>query len=161
MKRAVVYFSLTENTKEAAEFVARQIHADIFRLTPVSDRKKSKAEQFLIGGMRATFSKGEAINPLPVDITEYDEIIIGTPIWSSKGVPAINTFLNDAAVREKICGVLTSSSDGDNVKCIKHFKKMLPNLIHTAALADRKHEASKDNMVKLEAFVKDVVKRDA
>ena len=57
MKRAVVYFSLTENTKEAAEFVARQIHADIFRLIPVSDRKKSKAEQFLIGGMRATFSR--------------------------------------------------------------------------------------------------------
>ena len=152
MKRAVVYFSLSGNTKEAAEYIAASLNADIFRIDMVKKLPDNTAGQMMKGGMQATFGMRPAISGVPGDISSYDEIILGTPIWAGKAASPINTLLADKKIADKVTGVFTFSGGGDNDKCIKALSKVLLNLKGNAALADRKNELSKDNKRRLDEF---------
>lgn len=158
MKRAVVYYSLTENTKKAAEAVAEKTGAELIRIDMVKKMPESFSQQIMYGGMLASFGLCPKISGVPNDILSYDEIIVGTPIWAGKHSPAINTFLKNKEVRSKVTSVFTLSGGGDNKKCIPRLKKMLPNLKNTVALADQKLGREADDEKAIEEFVNDIMK---
>lgn len=153
MKRAIVYYSLTDNTKEMAEIIAKKSGDDLYRIDTIKPMPKEKEKQMMLGGMKAIFGMCPAIKGMPDDILTYDEIIIGTPIWAGKNAPAINTLLESHEIRDKVTAVFTLSGGGDNDKCIARLKKKLPNLAHTVALADRNNKVASENMDKLNAFM--------
>lgn len=110
-KRIVVYYSLTENTKEAAEKIADRLSADIVRIKTVKDIPETDAKKFLIGGMQAMFGMKPEIEEMEIDISAYDEVIIGTPVWAGKNAPALNTFLKNVSARRKVSAVFTFSGE--------------------------------------------------
>lgn len=153
MKRAVVYYSLSGNTKEAAEKIAKEIGADLIQIDQLKPMPSSKASQMMVGGMKATFGIKPEIKGVPENISEYDEIIIGTPIWASKPAPAVNTFIKKRGVADKISAVFTFSGGGDNDKCIEYLSKLLPNMKLQVALADRENKLSEGNEANIESFI--------
>lgn len=156
MKRIIIYYSLTDNTKNAAERLAGLLSADLCRIDTVKPMPSDKGKQMIIGGMKAVFGMRPEIKCVPLDITSYDEIIVGTPVWAGKNAPAVNTLLKNKQIREKVTAVFTLSGGGDNDKCVARLRKMLPNLKHTAALADRNHESACHNEDKLCALAKEI-----
>lgn len=156
-KRIVVFYSLTDNTKEAAKIIADGIGADVVRLKTVKDMPKNQGKKFLIGGMQAIIGMKPAIERIDVNFEDYDEIVLGTPIWAGKNAPALNTFLKDNNIRRKVTAVFTFSGGGDNDKCITALKKILPNLRCSVALADRSIELSKENTAKLSSFIEEIM----
>lgn len=155
MKTLVVYYSLEGNTKEAAETIAKELSADILGLVPVKDIPAEGSSKFMIGGMKATFGMGTKLKVYDLDISKYDQIILGTPIWSSKPSPAANQFLKNTKYIEKIKGVFTCSAGGDNDKCIKVLKKKIKNLKNEVSLADKNNkEMAAKNEEKLSGFIK-------
>lgn len=153
MERAIVYYSLTDNTKEIAEMIAKKSGADLYRIDTIKPMPEEKEKQMMLGGMKAIFGTCPAIKGMPENILTYDEIIIGTPIWAGKNAPAMNTLLKSHEIRDKVTAVFTLSGGGDNDKCIAGLKKKLPNLAHTVALADRNSKAAAGNMDRLNAFM--------
>lgn len=156
-RRVVLYYSLTDNTKEAAETIAGRLNADIFRIETAKPLPQSMAKQMFFGGMQATFGMKPKLKALPTNLSSYDEIIVGTPIWASKNAPAINTLLASGKVREKVTAVFTFSGGGDNDKCMAKLSGKLPNLKAQVALADRKNPLAKENEARLEAFLKEIM----
>ena len=156
MKRLVVYYSLTGNTEEAAEKIAKALDADMLRLETVKDMPKSFAARMLVGGGQVAFNRIPELKPIEVDINSYDEIILGSPIWNSKGVPAVNAFLKDKEAAAKVTSLFFSSGGGKVEKGLAAITKLLPSLKNTVSLLDRKHEDSKDNDAKIEEFVRKV-----
>lgn len=57
MSRAVVYYSLSGNTKEAAEIIARKLGAKIFEIDLVKTLPKNTVRQMLVGGMQSTLGR--------------------------------------------------------------------------------------------------------
>ena len=156
MKRIIIYYSLTDNTKNAAERLAELLNADLCRIETVKPMPSDKEKQMIIGGMKAVFGMRPEIKGVPQNISTYDEIIVGTPVWAGKNAPAVNTLLKNKQIKEKVKSVFTLSGGGDNDKCVARLRKMLPNLKHTAALADRNHETACYNEEKLCAFAKEI-----
>ena len=156
MKRLVVYYSLTGNTEEAAEKIGKALNADLLRLETVKDMPKSFAARMFVGGGQVAFNRIPELKPIDVDLAAYDEIILGSPIWNSKGVPAVNAFLKDKTAAAKVTSLFFSSGGGKVEKGLAAITKLLPNLKNTVSLLDRKHENSKDNDAKIEAFVKKI-----
>lgn len=154
MKRLVVYYSLSGNTENAATMIAEKLGADIVKVDTVKAMPKSFAAQILVGGGQVAMNVVPKIKPLKVDVNTYDEIILGTPIWNSKGVPAINAFLKDKTAAEKVTSVFTLSGGGESKKCMDALEAQLPNLKHSVSLLDKKHVDSKDNETKIEMFIK-------
>ena len=153
MNRAVVYYSLSGNTKEAAKVIARKLGAKIFEIDLVKSLPKNTVRQMLVGGMQSTFGRRPKIKGVPDNINYYDEIILGMPVWAGMPASPVNTFIKNYGVADKIDAVFTFSGGGDNDRCLAQLSKSLKNIKSQVALADRNSNAAKDNQEKLEKFV--------
>lgn len=156
MKRLVVYYSLSGNTEEAALLLAKRLGADLLKLETVKPMPKRFAAQIFVGGGQVLMNHIPALKPLGKDVRDYDELILGSPIWNSKGVPAINAFLQDESAAAKVTSLFFLSGGGETQKGLAAITKKLPNLKHTASLLDKKHENSKDNAAKLEQLAAEI-----
>lgn len=112
----VVYFSATGNTEALAETIAETAGADVTEIIPAEpytsadlnyNNDSCRANQELNSDARP------AIEPLDVDIAQYDVILLGYPIWWGQCPPAIRTFLagNDLSGKT-IMPFCTSGSSG-------------------------------------------------
>ena len=153
MKRLVVYYSLSGNTEDAAQKIAKKLGADLLKLETEKAMPKSFAAQILVGGGQVMMNHIPKLKPIDKDISQYDEIILGSPIWNSKGVPAINAFLQDESTAAKVTSLFFLSAGGDTKKGLEAITKKLPDLKNSVSLLDRKNEGSKDNDAKIEKFV--------
>ena len=102
MKRIIVYYSLSGNTEEAVKIIAEKLGCEILKLETVKPLPKAFLAQMFVGGAQVAMNIIPKIKPIDKDINEYDEIIIGTPIWNRKGVPAINAFLKDSGIEKRL-----------------------------------------------------------
>lgn len=152
MKRIVVYYSLSGNTEEAAKKIALKLGADLMKLETVKSMPKNFAARIFVGGGQVIRNYIPALKPLDKDVNAYDEIILGSPIWNSKGVPAVNAFLQEAAAAEKVTALFFLSAGGDTRKGLAAITTKLPNLKHSVSLLDRKHKNSAENDAKIEQF---------
>jgi flavodoxin len=92
MKSLVVYYSLTGKTKLVAHAIAEVLNATLVEIKETKPRKLGFSV-YLLGGFAATINRGSKINPIDVDLKQYERIFIGSPIWNSRPVPAINSFI--------------------------------------------------------------------
>ena len=153
MNRAVVYYSLSGNTKEAAVEIARKLGAKIFEIELLKPLPQNTVRQMLVGGMQSTFGRRPKIKGVPDNIDYYDEIILGMPVWAGMPASPVNTFIKNYGVADKIDAVFTFSGGADNDRCLAQLSKSLKNIKSQVALADRNSNAAKDNQEKLEKFV--------
>ena len=156
MKRLVVYYSLSGNTEGAAKKIAEKLDADLLKLDTEKAMPKSFAARILVGGGQVMMNYIPKLKPIEKDPAGYDEIILGSPIWNSKGVPAINAFLQDEKAAAKVTSLFFLSGGGDTKKGLEAITKKLPNLKHSVSLLDKKHQDSRDNDAKIMDFVKSV-----
>ncbi|MBR2740268.1 MAG: flavodoxin family protein [Oscillospiraceae bacterium] len=157
MKRLVVYYSLSGNTEEAAKKIAEALGADLLKLETVKKMPKSFAAQIIVGGGQVVFNHIPRLKPMDKDVIAYDEIILGSPIWNSKGVPAVNAFLRDRDAAEKVTSLFFLSAGGDTEKGLEAITKQLPNLRNSVSLLDRKSKGSEENGAKIASFTEKIL----
>ena len=91
MKTLIVYYSRTNVTREIANRLQKELKCDIEEIT---DGGKYKGKLgFMKGGVNATMGRTSDIDPISKDLSEYDLVIVGTPVWSSNMATPIFTFL--------------------------------------------------------------------
>lgn len=96
-KRLVSYFSASGVTGKVAKMVAEAAGADLYEIRPKQLYTKADLN-WMDQNARSTIEmKDKKIRPEIVDtdakIAEYDEILIGFPIWWYVAPTIINTFL--------------------------------------------------------------------
>jgi flavodoxin len=92
VKSLVVYYSLTGKTKLVAQAIAEALNATLVEIKETKPRKLGPFV-YLTGGFAATINRGSKINPIGVDLKQYERIFIGSPMWNSRPAPAINSFI--------------------------------------------------------------------
>ena len=112
MSKAVIYYSLTGNTKEAAKEIARKLGAKLFEIDLAKPLPRKPAAKMLVGGMQSTFGRTPKIKGVPDNIDYYDEIILGMPIWAGLPAAPVNTFIKKYGVADRINGSLHSVAAG-------------------------------------------------
>lgn len=156
MKRIIVYYSLSGNTEEVVKNIAEKLGCEILKIDTVKAMPKSFAARILVGGGQVAMNKIPEIKPIDKDLSVYDEIFIGTPIWNIKGVPAINAFLSDDDICQKVTGLIITSGGGDIEKCVKALEQKIPNVKYQVSLLDRKHKDYGLNADKIEKFIETI-----
>ena len=95
-KMLVVYYSWSNgNTKRIAEWLASETGADIARIDTTKPYKGSHEEVVNQGQREVEAGFMPLIDPLSVDISDYDVIAIGTPTWWYTMAPAVLSFLTE------------------------------------------------------------------
>lgn len=92
MKSLVVYYSLTGKTRLIAQTITQALSAT---LVEIREKKPRELGPFiyLIGGFGAITNRTSKINPVDICSNQYESIFIGSPIWASRPVPAVNSFI--------------------------------------------------------------------
>ena len=112
-KVLVLYYSQTSNTKVVAEEIASKLGADIEEIVPVEPYD---------GDFQATIARCmkereegviPEIQPIQADLSAYDIIFLGYPIWFGTYAPPVNAFLNQVDLSgKKVVPFCTFGSGG-------------------------------------------------
>ena len=130
MKTAIVYYSMSGNTKYVADKIADGIknsgEVDIIRIEPKKAYPDKGAKKFFWGGKSAVMGETPALQPYEFNLEKYDRIIFGTPVWASTFVPPLKTFINEnPGIKDKEIAVFTCFSGGGADKAIEKMKKYI------------------------------------
>lgn len=130
MKTAIVYYSMSGNTKYVADKIADGIKTSgevvVIRIEPKKAYPDKGAKKFFWGGKSAVMGETPALRSYEFNIEEYDRIIIGTPVWASTFVPPLRTFINENPnVKDKKIAIFTCFSGGGADKAIVKIKKYI------------------------------------
>ena len=110
MKAIIVYYSLEGNTKLIAEKLADLIGADLLELVPKKAYPTGNVSKFFFGGKSAVMSESPELEPYNTDISEYDTVIFGTPVWASRCAPPIRSFLENNSISGKRAAAFACAS---------------------------------------------------
>ena len=124
MKKLVVYYSHDGSTKFVAEIISKIIEADIMELIPEENINITGIMK-ISWGIRQLF-----IHPKPkllrnnINPSDYDLIVIGTPVWSYTFSPPIRTFFNEYKLSGKKVAIFCCHG-GQKGKTIEKMKESL------------------------------------
>lgn len=124
MKKLVIYYSLSGNTRALSTAIAEAIDADILELKPEKDIKEKGFLKYFWGGKEVVMKKEPKLYPLEKNPNEYDILVIGTPVWAGSFAPAIRTFLNTVKLDNKKLA-LFCTHEGAKGNIFDNMKKYL------------------------------------
>ena len=81
MKKVIVYYSYRGNTKSIAEMIQKSTGADIARIETVVPYDGDYNSVVNQGQDEVNSGYCPKIKPLNIDLSKYDEVILGTPVW--------------------------------------------------------------------------------
>lgn len=108
MKTLVVFYSLEGNVAKISKAIAETMNADILEIKLKKPLNPNSFIKFIIGGFGAVRGWVPKLMPYTIDLNEYELIIIGTPVWASLPVPAVNTFFKDNNLTGKNIAIFCS-----------------------------------------------------
>ncbi len=121
MKILVVYYSKTGKTKEIAHSIANELaDRNEVKLRRIKMKnEKNLLATYLLDTKKAIRREKPEIAVTDYDHTDYDFIFLGTPVWSSKPAPAINTYLDRSNFKEKRVALFATLKMSGGEKVIK------------------------------------------
>lgn len=151
-KTLLVYYSFTGNIEKAADAVKDQTPTDVLRIQPAQKGLNYAANNYSLGSDLVDQIRSKpndafsypAIDPVNVDFSKYDTVIIGTPLWWSNMAAPMQTFLfhNGKAMAGKKIGLIVSSASSGISGVERDAKRLIPEGNFTKSLWIRSYQVS-------------------
>jgi len=125
MKTLVVFYSLDGNTEFIAGILANKLQADLVKLELEKPYAVEGFKKYFLLGMRAVFNSKPKLANENIDISRYDNIVIGTPIWAGSPSAPINSFVKQYEFSNKKVALFVCSGGPGVEKCFAKIKKAL------------------------------------
>ena len=122
MKTLVVYYSRTNTTKKIAEEIKNKLNCDIEEIS--DDKKYSGKLGYIRGGFNATTGKTSELKNISKNPSDYDLIIIGTPVWASNMATPIYTYLEKYHAQIKNIACFCTCISGGYEKTLEKMSKV-------------------------------------
>ena len=139
-KTLIVYYSYTGNCQQIVESLTAQIEADVMRIEPADKTQKYEANNYAIGTALLNAIKAApndaasypAIDPVSItDLSQYQNIIIVTPLWWSQMAAIMQTYLFNygAQMAGKHVAMIVSSHSSGISGVVTDAKRLVPDCI--------------------------------
>ena len=151
-KTLLVYYSFTGNIEKAADAVKDQTPTDVLRIQPAQKGLNYAANNYSLGSDLVDQIRSKpndafsypAIDPVNVDFSKYDTVIIGTPLWWSNMAAPLQAFLfnHGAEMTGKRIGLIVSSASSGISGVERDAKRLIPEGNFTKSLWIRSYQVS-------------------
>ena len=129
MKTLVTYFSASGVTKGVAEKAANALDADIFEIAPETPYTAADLD-YMDKTSRSTIEMNDKSFRPPIketiDVSEYDTILIGFPVWWYTAPTIINTFIESIDIAGKTAIAFCTSGGTGITGCENDLKNAYP-----------------------------------
>ena len=154
LKTIVVYYSLEGNTAYAAERIAAAMGADTLRLQPKKAYPDSGFKKFFWGGKSAVMAEKPELEPYEFRAEDYEQVILGFPVWASNVAPPMRTFVAENDLRGKYVAAFACESGSGAKKAFVKLLKCagLERFEEVMILIDPTAKPSDENERRIDAF---------
>ena len=132
MKRLVCYFSATGITKTVALMIAEYIDGDLFEIEPVQKYTEADLDWHDENSRSTIEMKNKSSRPSVVnkisDVSLYDEIILGFPVWWYTAPTIVNTFIEENDLKDKKIYVFVTSGGSTVDASFTNLSNKYPDL---------------------------------
>ncbi len=125
MSSIFIYYSDTGSGDAVAECLAGKGFA-IRKAEPVKPMPSSFFLKILKGGFQAGIGSEAKLRDYDPDVSGFDEVVVGSPIWNGRITPQINTVLSETDLSGKKLSFVLYSGGGDAPKAEKKLKESYP-----------------------------------
>ena len=157
-KVLVLYYSQAGNTKTVAQELSAKLGAEVEEIVPVNPYE---------GDFQALFARYQQereqgilpeLKPIKADLTQYDVIFLGFPVWDGTYALPMAAFLETADLSGKKIVPFCSFGSGGLDTSIRALKEKLPNAEILPGYGVRKARmkampAEVDNFLKASGFI--------
>jgi len=119
MKTAVVYYTRYGHNKVIAEAIAQELGAEQRQV------RTPKEHGFLSMGFCSAFNVHMRIEPMDLDFSAFDTVVICAPIWAGKPAAPVYTFLRDAKLDGRKLAFCFSTGGGSSQRAQDKVKRDL------------------------------------
>ena len=155
-KRLVAFFSASGTTKKVAEMIASAADADMYEIMPKQPYSKADLN-WMDKKSRSSVEMSDKkfrpeISDTDVSVEQYDEIILGFPIWWYVAPTIMNTFLEKYDFTGKKIVLFATSGGSGFGNTVSELKPSAPD----AEIVEGKvfHRAAKQE---IEEWVKQII----
>lgn len=122
MKKIFIYYSLTGNGDMVADYL-KDKNYDIRKVETNEPLPNNFILRILTGGYKAMINYEDKLIDFNIDISDYDEVVIGSPIWNSRLSSPINTVLKKLNLKSKKASFILYSGSGKSLKATEFINK--------------------------------------
>ncbi len=91
MKICIIYHSETGNTRHVAQHLSSAFDSKLIEVSETASH--SQLTRFLVWCKMARGEELTKIRPESIDVSDYDLVVFGSPVWAFKPTPAIHTSI--------------------------------------------------------------------
>ena len=134
-KKLVAFFSASGTTKKVAQMIAEEAKADLFEIEPkipytkadlyLMNKKSRSSDEMSDKKYRPEIMEKE------IDMSSYDEIFLGFPIWWYVAPTIINTFLETYDFSGKKIVLFATSGGSGFGNTVKELQTSAPDAVIT------------------------------
>ena len=139
-KALVAYFSASGKTAETAKILAEKAGTDIFEIKPevpyTSEDLNWQNKQSRSSIEMSDHSSRPAIAAPAPDLSDYDTIFVGFPVWWYIAPTIINTFLESADFSGKKIVLFATSGGSGFGKAVDNLKNSAPGAVITEGIVN-------------------------
>ena len=121
----IAYFSASGVTKEIAEKIANENNYDIFEIVPEVKYTPQDLD-WTDKQSRSTIEMNDKTFRPPIvetcDVSKYDTVVIGFPVWWYTAPTIINTFIESVDLSGKVIKAFCTSGGSGIDKCVNDLK---------------------------------------
>ena len=136
-KTLVVYYSHTGNCRDIVATLTSQIEADVLEIQPAEKGLKYEANGYALGTQLLNAIKAApndassypAIDPVTTSLSDYETVIIVTPLWWSQMAAPMQTYLFNygSQMAGKNVGLIVSSASSSISGVVADCKRLVPD----------------------------------
>lgn len=159
MRVMIVFHSLSGNTRRVAELLAGRLEGvvEAADLVEVHDlHQYSTLTAYMVGVPRAMRGEAAAVDPVEIDVTDYDVVVVGTPVWAFAPTPAVNgavAALRGAEGKDAVVFVTSGGAPGEAAERLGTALERRGPRVRGAVLFDRRNLENEERIDELVALV--------
>ena len=101
MKAIVIYYSYGGNTRRIAGEIGQALGAELAEIRTVQPYTGSYDDVVDQGQREVNSGFLPELQPMNIDLSRYDAVILGSPVWWYTFAPAMNSFLHNTDLSGK------------------------------------------------------------
>ncbi len=118
----IIYYSLTGNTHSISRKIRDILNADLERIKPIKELNPNNPTRFVWGGAQIITNRKPKLKDFQHNFNNYENIIIGTPVWAFTYSAPINSLLSKNLFQNKNIALFCTSEGGEKLT-LNNMKK--------------------------------------
>lgn len=151
MKICIIYHSETGNTRHVAQHIASAFDSQLIEVTDT--QSYNRLTRFLVLCKMANREDKTVIEPASIDISGFDLVVFGSPVWAFKPTPGIHAAIDGLKGCMGKPAVAFSTHGGRPGKTDEIFKKWIEDRGMVPVAISNIHQNDIENQKKTKELV--------